>query len=241
MVDEVVDWFKRPDKKEVIGNIEPKILEELERDGYIQSQELLSKPSIISLEIGEMVSELSNYKVSAETCTNPRSRLNWDVIREYYIDKRKEIMDSGGVVFVYGSALFDDPRNNDGDIFMILFKENEVLESKAVNEWDTELTKMWKEKKVGADPHVTVTDFKKMNDLVSRFERTGDVDTWYFGETGEAISIILSASPLYPEMDELAEMMKKDAIKLMNKSQLLRLIVHTSLKSCLDVRKERRI
>ena len=107
----------------------------------IRELSLLSKEERLST-FKNLLDKTDLYKIDKRKSSN-RVKKAWEVIDNFFLSKAPELLREKITPLVYGSIIFDDPRNLDYDLLLLSNSQRDI--NKTVDNWDLELSNKWEE------------------------------------------------------------------------------------------------
>lgn len=241
-VDEITGWNSLPRTYQTYFDTLSNERNLVGRDGIEQAMPYLLSPEKIMPEIDSMIESLYAFSVTPETAKNPKVVEAWKLLKTFRENNERFLIRNNLAVFVYGSMIYDDPRNLDYDIKVVGYEDDPNL-SHIVNLWAYQLDEPWR--KVGT-PQGNF-GYRSIESLERHLKAFNDGDISYIDHNCELIegilsetSIMLTGYPLFMPSPEVYSGLKERISKLASASPLLGYDILQELKATLAIRVERR-
>lgn len=219
--------------------------------------DLLLFPRKIEPAIQTSISSLKDYQVTDRTAQNPRIHRAWAAMGEFVQTIQEELRRKQILFCVYGSMIFDDPRNLDYDVLLVTSRYRQDLDfGQQSMEWDRQLRdEFWNPNKIGHEGSIAYSSLDILRSTASLVSRAGpeyiveNLDRLTITRACDA-GIILSAylfwSPDKPDRNssnesETLKRIQKEIWGLVRKSPLFGIMLLEQLDECIDERKRRRL
>ena len=190
--------------------------------------------------IQEYLEQLNKFSTKPEQAKHKEVRQGWQILSAFF--SQKYVLQRRGVVpLVYGSLLYDDPRNLDFDVMLVGINQDNII-AELSNQWYYELIQLWLNDREGDLPYLTFDNIQKYIQLLQYsknpkqiFHQARDIDLT-FGR----LSRVLNGTPLYSKDESLLLNYRGNAWLLIQQEPLLAALVAYELAETLLIRKQRR-
>jgi len=159
----------------------------------------------IKLEVEKSLSRLNELKVS-ENHASKKTRLAWVILRNFF-EKNASAFESEDILPVmYGSIIFDDPRNLDFDILLVTERHGDEIE-KMIDPWREVLNREWK--KVGSEGHISHLPMDRLRMHCEAFQKGWKENSFYVDMDFGQAAIVMSGEPINGKIEEYREQVWK--------------------------------
>lgn len=192
-----------------------------------------------------LVDNINMYKVN-KNYASFRTKKAWETLEDFFLSKSEDLKKYELIPLVYGSIIFDDPKNLDYDLLLVSDTNKNM--DKLVDTWNYELNEMWKN--VGSCGHFSHLDlvplqinaFFTNSNLIDYVENHAEMIDFTFMDTGalftgETININNSS---FLEINNKLPLFREKTLKIAKKSPILLSTVIRNLQQTLIIRETRR-
>lgn len=204
------------------------------------AQRLLSPIESNQKLIQTILEKLSGYSVTPQTARNPISQQAWELLDQFTHTIQPALRTAHGVLWVFGSTLYDDPKNNDFDVLITTEKHYPHLID-LTDTWTDRLNTVWT---IGEQGHITYLDLETLTRHCDAIHR-GDID--YVKDRVldieldfEDASVVFNGYPLYVSNNNLLSTIPARVATLIQQEPLFATIMSVGLEETLAARRERR-
>jgi len=193
----------------------------------------------------ELVDGLNRYKVGKNKASQ-RIKKAWGVIENYFLSKSEDLKKYSLIPLVYGSVVFDDPRNLDYDLLLVGNNNKNI--DKMLDCWDREFFNQWKD--IGSRGHFSYLNFDSLKtstiflnsnstDYAREYAETIDLLFMHAGTlfTGQEVN---SNDPRFREINDKLPSLREEFFKVAVKNPILMSTIIRNLQETLIVRERRR-
>ena len=224
-------------------------IEELVMGGYLEDRhigpvmDMVRKPEVIPGLLDEQLQRLQQYRVHPVNSDKHNIAEAWDIIRRKLYGQENNLTAANGMVMLFGSMIYDDPKNLDYDLASLVYTkmkpEREQLLIDSIKYRDESISDIWPFGSAGAISYVHMpTLYRRARAVTNLYFAVRHIDEYLIDATHG--STLLTGLPLI-------QTSKKDLVTLQNElkiqaaqNPLLGAIMLNNLEKTEDVRKRRR-
>ncbi len=224
-------------------------IEELAMGGYLEDRhigpvmDMVRKPEVIPGLLDEQLQRLQQYRVHPVNSDKHNIAEAWGIIRRKLYGQENNLTAANGMVMLFGSMIYDDPKNLDYDLASLVYTkmkpEREQLLIDSIKYRDESISDIWPFGSAGAISYVHMpTLYRRARAVTNLKFPVRNIDEYLIDATHG--STLLTGLPLI-------QTSKKDLVTLQNElkiqaaqNPLLGAIMLNNLEKTEDVRKRRR-
>lgn len=216
------------------------INEQLESEIVHTYINFLQRKDFLEKIIQEHLQQLNKFSTKPEQAKHKEVQQGWQILRTFFSQKYI-LQHRRSIPIVYGSLLYDDPRNLDFDVIIVGINRDNII-AELSNRWHYELIQLWLNDREGDLPYLTFDNIERYVQLLQYsedpkqlFHHARDIDLT-FGR----LSRVLNGSPLYSRDESQLLNYRRKAWLLIQQEPLLAALVAYELSETLALRNERR-
>lgn len=211
-------------------------------DGIKQISLLASKERFILLQ--NVLNNLKTYKVK-RICSTNKVKEGWQIIEDFLSEKSQTLIREDTIPLLYGSMIFDDPKNLDYDLFLVSNHKSSINYD-LLTKWELDLDRKWQ--KIGTPGHISYLSLDAVqinaslihSNCAEYAEKYAEMVDFDFMNVGIVLIGESFKNDIFSGVNSQIPLLQDRIINIANKSSILMGTIIRNLQETLIVRETRR-